>query len=450
MAHDVFISYSRKDPEIAERITEELDKYGITYFIDKVEINVGEDYAGVIAEAIEQCEIFLFVWSKNSNLSKETAKEISVAMHYEKSMFSFKIGTFRDSPNLIYHLNSIHVIETTVFNDPKVIELGKKVAKQLGRQYKHETLTTSVNDDDSVLKPIEFGKKIVEQLQKQQDIHTTTTQSDDENSFKSNELAEESSKKLEKQCAEENKKKLIAKTRETRHSFALLIDQNDSVDNFHLYKEIKRIDICDFETGVYSSYRWITIQNVCEFSTYSIQHRECGENKVTFEEMKIRAKEIRNGEKEDIVCCSCTPIQPNFIQNVKLYFSKPLQPQDIITIFYRLDWPGDVKYLSENEMSEGISLSRYPRGVEKLIFGVLASIPLFGIEIEAVDDMFQEFSPEATSEHIRIQDDIDLKPLHKMTLSGAYFTISKIDNIQALRIYFKKRVIAHENSECEF
>ncbi|MCH5174570.1 MAG: toll/interleukin-1 receptor domain-containing protein [Prevotellaceae bacterium] len=35
MNYDVFISYSRKDTEVAEKICFALDKYGISYFIDR-------------------------------------------------------------------------------------------------------------------------------------------------------------------------------------------------------------------------------------------------------------------------------------------------------------------------------------------------------------------------------------------------------------------------------
>ena len=38
MKHDIFISYSRKDTAIAERICAAFDKAGITYFIDRLGI----------------------------------------------------------------------------------------------------------------------------------------------------------------------------------------------------------------------------------------------------------------------------------------------------------------------------------------------------------------------------------------------------------------------------
>ena len=39
MKYDVFISYSRKDTNIANRICQALDKANINYFIDKQEIS---------------------------------------------------------------------------------------------------------------------------------------------------------------------------------------------------------------------------------------------------------------------------------------------------------------------------------------------------------------------------------------------------------------------------
>ena len=44
MAYDVFISYSRKDTAIADKICKALDKAGITYFIDRKGINGGMEF----------------------------------------------------------------------------------------------------------------------------------------------------------------------------------------------------------------------------------------------------------------------------------------------------------------------------------------------------------------------------------------------------------------------
>ena len=81
MQYDVFISYSRKDTEIANRVCEAFDKVGITYFIDRQGIGGGFEFPAVLAEAILNSHIFLFLASKNSYESKCTQAEITFAFN---------------------------------------------------------------------------------------------------------------------------------------------------------------------------------------------------------------------------------------------------------------------------------------------------------------------------------------------------------------------------------
>ena len=134
MAHDVFISYSRKDIEIADRIEKELNSYGIECFIDRSNIELGQDFAEIIAEAIYECPIILFVWSENSNQSENTANEIALAIEFEKTVVSFKIGAFKPSPKLAYRLIRFNRIDAVAFNEDKIVELGAKIAQLLGKK----------------------------------------------------------------------------------------------------------------------------------------------------------------------------------------------------------------------------------------------------------------------------------------------------------------------------
>lgn len=79
--YDVFISYSRKDTEIAERICAALQNNGITYFIDRQGIGGGMEFPVVLAQAIRNSELFLFLASKNSYSSKFTINEITYAFN---------------------------------------------------------------------------------------------------------------------------------------------------------------------------------------------------------------------------------------------------------------------------------------------------------------------------------------------------------------------------------
>ena len=81
MLYDVFISYSRKDANIAEKICKVLDREGITYFIDRKGIEGGAEFLSRITSAIDNSEVLLFLASKNAYDSKYSIKEINYAIY---------------------------------------------------------------------------------------------------------------------------------------------------------------------------------------------------------------------------------------------------------------------------------------------------------------------------------------------------------------------------------
>lgn len=80
MAYDVFISYSRKDKIIAEKICASFDEVGVSYFIDRCGILSGQDFINIIIKAINESTIFLFLASNNSYLSQITIDEVYEAL----------------------------------------------------------------------------------------------------------------------------------------------------------------------------------------------------------------------------------------------------------------------------------------------------------------------------------------------------------------------------------
>ena len=78
---EVFISYSRKDTPIADKICAALDRAGISYFIDRRGIAGGMEFPIELAKAIDSCKVFLFLASKNSYESKFTNSEITFAFN---------------------------------------------------------------------------------------------------------------------------------------------------------------------------------------------------------------------------------------------------------------------------------------------------------------------------------------------------------------------------------
>ena len=66
MIYDVFISYSRRDMQIADEICKSFQSVGLSCFTDRNNIPPGSDYVEYLRTAIRRCKIFLYIASYNS------------------------------------------------------------------------------------------------------------------------------------------------------------------------------------------------------------------------------------------------------------------------------------------------------------------------------------------------------------------------------------------------
>lgn len=127
--HDVFISYSHQDTEIARRVCSLLDKHKITYWIDNQGIRQGDDFKNDIVEAIQRSNILLFLSTRNSNKSRNTIKEVSIAEYNNKAILPVK---FDDSPydkSLEYDLCNLHWIQ--LGDNKDYDELGRQLSESI-------------------------------------------------------------------------------------------------------------------------------------------------------------------------------------------------------------------------------------------------------------------------------------------------------------------------------
>ncbi|HEX6039851.1 toll/interleukin-1 receptor domain-containing protein [Longimicrobium sp.] len=76
MHADVFISHANEDHEIALELREALEAAGVPCWIAPECIPPGHDWPELVAEALEQCPIFLFLHSPAANASKQVRREV--------------------------------------------------------------------------------------------------------------------------------------------------------------------------------------------------------------------------------------------------------------------------------------------------------------------------------------------------------------------------------------
>lgn len=118
---DVFISYSRKDyvgkdgiplkNSVISEIKTALTAAGISYWFDEDGIYSGDEFASVIARAIRNSTVFLFVSSVNSNASRWTSNEISAAMDCKKPIIPFRIDDSPYNDSVLLKIASLDYIE---------------------------------------------------------------------------------------------------------------------------------------------------------------------------------------------------------------------------------------------------------------------------------------------------------------------------------------------------
>ncbi len=110
MKKSVFISYCSKNRRYIEKMTQMLDKMGITYWIAPDMIPAGSNYAREIPGAIRQCEVFLLVLSKESQQSIWVEKEIDSAINYRRTIVPFQIDDEPLSEMFRFYLNNVQTI----------------------------------------------------------------------------------------------------------------------------------------------------------------------------------------------------------------------------------------------------------------------------------------------------------------------------------------------------
>lgn len=141
--YDVFISYSRKDTNVVDKICKAFDDNNISYFIDRKGIGGGLEFPKILAEAILSSQIFLFIASENSYGSKFTQSEVVFAFNKKQKsdIIPYIIDERKLPPEYELTFSAInwrerskHPIETTLVDDV-LRRVGKTRMVELENNY---------------------------------------------------------------------------------------------------------------------------------------------------------------------------------------------------------------------------------------------------------------------------------------------------------------------------
>ena len=142
-----FISYSNQDKFIADKICTEMEKRGLPCWIAPRNINMGEDWANQIVDAIEACNNFLVILSDNSMMSNEVLKELTLASEMKKNIYAFCIDGCEPTKGYKYHLS---IAQRINFNQSNLIEAVEGLALKV-KGAKGETISKRIESMDDEL-----------------------------------------------------------------------------------------------------------------------------------------------------------------------------------------------------------------------------------------------------------------------------------------------------------
>ena len=101
---NVFISFSSKQTEEAERICDMLEKTGISCYISTRDLVPGEEYASQLISQIDDANVVVLLLSKDSNESPHVLREIEYAVSHHTPILVYALEEVNLSKSMEYFL----------------------------------------------------------------------------------------------------------------------------------------------------------------------------------------------------------------------------------------------------------------------------------------------------------------------------------------------------------
>jgi hypothetical protein len=111
MAHDVFISYSKRDKSIADAVCATLERQKIRCWMAPRDILPGVDWGTAIVDAIMKSRIMVLIFSSQSNRSDQVKREAQNAVSVGLPILPFRIEDVPLSLHMKYYIGTQHWLD---------------------------------------------------------------------------------------------------------------------------------------------------------------------------------------------------------------------------------------------------------------------------------------------------------------------------------------------------
>ena len=109
--HDVFISYSTKNKNVADAVVSDFEHHGIKCWYAPRDILPGEEWVTAITNALEGSKALVLIFTDESNNSRQVMNEIAVAFNAGITIVPFRLTDEQMSSELEYYLTRVHWLD---------------------------------------------------------------------------------------------------------------------------------------------------------------------------------------------------------------------------------------------------------------------------------------------------------------------------------------------------
>ena len=109
--HDVFISYSTKNKNVADAVVSDFEQHGIKCWYAPRDILPGEEWVTAITNALEGSRALVLIFTDESNNSRQVMNEIAVAFNAGITIVPFRLTDEQMSSELEYYLTRVHWLD---------------------------------------------------------------------------------------------------------------------------------------------------------------------------------------------------------------------------------------------------------------------------------------------------------------------------------------------------
>ena len=152
--HDVFISYSSKNKNVADAIVADLESHSIRCWYAPRGIMPGQEWATAISDAMAEASVFVLIYTEDSNKSKQVMNEVAMAFKLGLTIVPFKLTDDLMNPELEYYLSRVHWLDA----------LTPPLAESIESLRNHVAVILQKTDEEALAEdtPEEIGEDIAE------------------------------------------------------------------------------------------------------------------------------------------------------------------------------------------------------------------------------------------------------------------------------------------------